>query len=130
MQRIYISGTFDDSMSNHLEAERTSEGFRNDEISRTAIHNSDKSGLNDGTSVKPHISEKHGSSKSFRNGEECDICGKMLRYGNLKRHRRLHTGEMPYTCGTCLKKFSDASNYVKHLRLRGHKKPPSSKENS
>ena len=56
-------------------------------------------------------------------GYECDLCGKIIvSRSNLKRHRRLHTGEMPFTCGTCARQFSDGGNFVKHLRTFGHVK--------
>ena len=56
-------------------------------------------------------------------GFECDICGKIIvTMSNLRRHRRLHTGEKPFTCGTCERKFSDGGNFTKHLRTFGHVK--------
>ena len=52
---------------------------------------------------------------------KCDVCYKVLtRSDSLRRHRRLHTGEKPYTCGTCEKQFSDGGNFLKHLRQHGH----------
>ena len=54
---------------------------------------------------------------------KCDICGRIFgQSGNMKRHRRLHTGEKPYTCGTCGKKWSDGGNFLKHLRIYNHEK--------
>ena len=56
-------------------------------------------------------------------GYQCDICQKIFTRGcDLKRHQRLHTGEKPYGCGTCGKRFSDGGNCLKHLRLMGHAK--------
>ena len=56
---------------------------------------------------------------------ECDFCGKaFLKVWDFRRHRRIHTGEKPYICGTCGFKFSDGGNLLKHLRIFNHVLPP------
>ena len=48
---------------------------------------------------------------------ECSICHKFLSSNfTLKQHYRTHTGEKPYKCKICLKKFSVKGNAKIHLK--------------
>ncbi|XP_059620894.1 zinc finger protein 182 [Phlebotomus argentipes] len=55
---------------------------------------------------------------------ECDICAKSFttKYF-LKKHKRLHTGEMPYSCTICGKAFTFQQSYHKHLLYHSDEKP-------
>jgi len=55
---------------------------------------------------------------------ECDVCTKSFttKYF-LKKHKRLHTGEMPYTCEICARTFTFQQSYHKHLLYHSEVKP-------
>ncbi|XP_034950823.1 zinc finger protein 239 [Chelonus insularis] len=55
---------------------------------------------------------------------ECDVCSKMFttKYF-LKKHKRLHSGEMPYKCDICNKTFTFQQSYHKHRLYHKDDKP-------
>ncbi|XP_053670550.1 zinc finger protein 250 [Anopheles nili] len=71
-------------------------------------------------SSPPQPQQVHDNIKQW----ECDVCRKSFttKYF-LKKHNRLHTGEMPYTCGICNKSFTFQQSYHKHLLYHSDEKP-------
>uniref|UniRef100_A0A182JYY2 C2H2-type domain-containing protein n=1 Tax=Anopheles christyi TaxID=43041 RepID=A0A182JYY2_9DIPT len=67
-----------------------------------------------------HQQQPHDNAKQW----ECEVCRKSFttKYF-LKKHNRLHTGEMPYTCGICKKSFTFQQSYHKHLLYHSDEKP-------
>ncbi|XP_031628046.1 zinc finger protein 160-like [Contarinia nasturtii] len=57
---------------------------------------------------------------------KCDICNKRFttKYF-LKKHKRLHTGEMPYTCELCHRTFTFQQSYHRHLSYHTNDRPHS-----
>lgn len=48
---------------------------------------------------------------------EPGCCKTFVRNEELTRHRRIHSGERPYVCGTCCKAFTRKDHLNKHLRV-------------
>ncbi|XP_063707067.1 zinc finger protein 260-like [Culicoides brevitarsis] len=65
---------------------------------------------------KQHMLEHENPDLVLR---KCEICGKGYKYANsLKVHMRVHTGEQPYECKFCNRRFADRSHHRVHMK--GH----------
>ncbi|XP_067832372.1 zinc finger E-box-binding homeobox 2-like [Heptranchias perlo] len=73
----------------------------------TAIHNR----MQD----QPMLQAESGGDRKFK----CTECGKAFKYKHhLKEHIRIHSGEKPYECPNCKKRFSHSGSYSSHISNR------------
>lgn len=64
-----------------------------------------------------------GSRSKVRAKVECEVCHKSFRKpSHLRHHRYTHTGERPYPCPQCGRRFSEASSLRRHMtsHIRAH----------
>nr|XP_057916039.1 zinc finger E-box-binding homeobox 1b isoform X2 [Doryrhamphus excisus] len=104
------------SLKEHIKYrhEKTEECFSCPECSYTFAHRAQLE--RHMTAHKPGRDQRHITQTGGNRKFKCTECGKAFKYKHhLKEHLRIHSGEKPYECSNCKKRFSHSGSYSSHI---------------
>nr|XP_061784364.1 zinc finger protein 135-like isoform X2 [Nerophis lumbriciformis]XP_061784365.1 zinc finger protein 135-like isoform X2 [Nerophis lumbriciformis] len=83
--------------------------------------------LSDSEDTTSHVNVNRKSHMTTQTGEKpfgCSVCGKRFSYkSKAQTHMRTHTGKKPFGCSVCAKYFVTKGNLTNHMRTHTGEKP-------
>ncbi|CAJ0928518.1 unnamed protein product, partial [Mesorhabditis belari] len=72
--------------------------------------------LENGAGTSPLVDNRIKVDEDLLRKFKCDQCGKAFKFKHhLKEHIRIHSGEKPFQCPSCQKRFSHSGSYSSHM---------------
>lgn len=63
----------------------------------------------------PSNCHSHKNCHTVKVTAQCKKCGKHILKSNIARHERIHSGQRPFNCIHCGKRFKDSTNAARHV---------------